>query len=128
MLGQLGYFHRMKAGEDGACGVDETLDFRLNSRLLPGETFRNPFIAFKLREVEDEASVAQSLQLTGAGARVDGTVVAAELQRTDTLPVQVRYMPNVGKIFVVDSASQGLRTFSLSNFAIDETSDNTSFR
>jgi hypothetical protein len=111
-----GYLHRQVASEnDGACVEDESKDERLRSRTQPGELFQNPYIAFRLSELEEDAfpsSLDTTIQVFGGSGGLAVPTVTSSLG--DSQPVVVRYLDITGDLFIVDTASQGLRRFGLS--------------
>jgi hypothetical protein len=114
------YLHRTIADETGKCVQDEARDERLESRIAPprkgGTTtlYKSPYLAFALDYANDPATVAVTMRVEGQGYRVQRNIVDVSTSgRTDVLPVRLRYFPESPDLFIVDSASQGLRRYAL---------------
>jgi hypothetical protein len=114
------FLHRTIADATGACVQDEQRDERLESRITPpSETsasalYQSPYLAFALSYAKDPATVAVTMRVEGQGYRVQRNIVDVSTSgRTDVLPVRLRYFPESPDLFVVDSASQGLRRYGL---------------
>ena len=114
--------HRVVAADDGACVVDTTRDPLLHARIAfktgaDYELFTNPFISFQLvKDISQNANQFTTIQVTQTNNLVQNLVFDPAQGRRDALPVTVQYFPYTDNLFVVDSASQGLRIFTLSPF------------
>jgi hypothetical protein len=115
--------HRVIAADDGSCVIDTSKDPLLRSRIafVPEggeyEPFTNPFISFQLaKDVSRDPNQFTRLDIGLTSNLVQNVVFDPAQGRRDALPVTVQYFPYTDNLFVVDSASQGLRIFTLSPF------------
>lgn len=130
------YVHRVVANEQGRCVIDESKDPRFTVRPQQGEVppgqpegefepeghwrFENPYVSFTIAlrgRNEPRTSRDSSVQVRNAATAL--TVNNTDGRIVDALPVTVRYLPEVGDLFVVDTASQGLRRYDLVPFEWD---------
>jgi hypothetical protein len=109
-----GYLHRVTTRVDGRCAIDPRLDERLRSRARAGELFVNPYVAFEINAEEPPTSLV--IQVISGRSELRETVYDPGTTFVDALPVSVRFFPYTNDLFIVDSASQGLRRFALSPF------------
>lgn len=118
------YLHRVTTGPDGACIEDTTKDPRLTARpVLDAGNWRyeNPFVTFTIRAFnQGEATTARdtTVQVYDAATAVTENNVA-DSRYGDALPAEIRYLSEVGDLFVLDTASQGLRRYTLQPFEND---------
>jgi hypothetical protein len=115
--------HRVIAADDGSCVIDTNKDPLLRSRIAFAaadaeyEPFTNPFISFQLaKDVSRDPNQFTRLDIGLTSNLVQNVVFDPAQGRRDALPVTVQYFPYTDNLFVVDSASQGLRIFTLSPF------------
>jgi hypothetical protein len=131
------YLHRITTAADGTCVEDPTLDPLLNARVRrakfnpPGDVaeadadvFRNPYVMFALAEAA--ASVVPetretTISVTRASVPFYLDAVTTGDSVNDALPSTVQYLPEIGNLFLLDSAGQGLRRYTLRPFERDET-------
>ena len=140
------FLHRVITAPDGRCVVDEMKDPLLTARLrdvidpidpnLPcdpnvpndpncvtRQVFKNPYVEFTLADpnantpTPDSREVAVSVLQGSTGLQVSSVVVSDGV--SDALPASLRYEPGLGNLFVVDSAGQGLRRFTVRPFQHD---------
>jgi hypothetical protein len=129
--------HRVVAADDGRCVIDTTKDPLLHGRIARKQpdpansdaplfdTFTNAFVSFRLANgVSDNLNTIPRIDLTITSNVVENATFDPAQGRRDALPVTVQYFPYTDNLFVVDSASQGMRIFKLSPFL----PTNTSFR
>jgi hypothetical protein len=105
------YLHRQVAGADGRCVIDDTKDPRLTSRAAPNEIYKNPFVAFTLTRPP-----AALVQVTRANAFLRESDFDPGASFLDAQPFSALFTPYANLLYVVDTASQGLRGFTLSPF------------
>jgi hypothetical protein len=111
-----GYLHRVTTREeDGRCVIDTDLDPRFVSRLTPDTLYANPYVAF---EVAPGANIPRTfnVRVTAGRTELRDTVYDPNTDFPDALPASVRFFPFRNELFIVDTASQGLRRFALSPF------------
>ena len=113
--------HRVVADDDGACVIDTARDPLLHARIPfsdgPYEPFTNAFLSFQLSETASQnANQVVTISLSQTFNSVQNLVFDPAQGRRDALPVTVQYLPYTDNLFVVDSARQGLRIFTLSPF------------
>jgi hypothetical protein len=119
---------------DGRCVVDETQDPLLTARLtdvvdvvdgveVTRQVFKNPYLEFTLADptantpIPSSREVAVSVLQGSTGMQVSSVVVSDGV--SDALPASLRYEAGLGNLFVVDSAGQGLRRYTLRPFQHD---------
>lgn len=116
-----GFLHRVREDEaSGRCAVDAFLDRRLNGRAygpvdpempLSAPLYQNHLVAFQIAS-----------NPTGADATVVFTtgIVAPKLGTTEVglLPAEVRFSPENGRLYVIDTAAQGLVELELAPFRV----------
>jgi hypothetical protein len=126
--------HRVVSAADGRCVIDETKDPRLTSRpvMLPQTDamsaegdyrFENPYLSFTIRARDaSDARTVRDATVQTRNAATPLTLNNADGRISDALPVSMSYLPEVGDLFVVDTASQGLRRYGLRPFEWDDRS------
>lgn len=125
------YLHNVVADAAGRCVVDPALDPRITSRPFtvpesaqpsdPAQRrtdgwFVNPYLAFRLKDAgstADSATRDTTLQIRDSSTRLSITNVDSANRVLDALPVAVRYNAEIDRLFVLDTASQGLRRYTL---------------
>jgi hypothetical protein len=128
VLGTSGtYLHRGITGPDGHCTLDPEKDPLLTSRpaSIGGEpplVFKNPYVEFtmapELVANEEQALRNTSVQVRNGSAGLQVTSVGSS-SSTDALPAALRYDPQLGQLYLLDTASQGLRRYLLRPFEFD---------
>jgi hypothetical protein len=118
------YIHRITTAEDGSCVVDPTQDELINSR-IEDSSFRNPWVTFTLARAATPDTLPETRETTVAVSRSSvpfqlNTVISGD-QVTDALPSSLQYLPEQGYLFLLDTAGQGLRRYSLRPFERDNT-------
>jgi hypothetical protein len=140
VLGSNGtYLHRITTAPDGRCVADLALDPRLNARVrdvttMPNDgsapittpdLFQNPFVTFRLAPPMSPNPVQETRETTVSVSRASVPfyvdAVNSRDSVTDALPSTVHYLPEVGNLFLLDIAGQGLRRYSLRPFERDDT-------
>jgi hypothetical protein len=138
VLGTSGTFlHRGITAPDGTCTVDATKDAQITSRptlsdgTVPGpkdtapQVFKNPYIEFTLAMGTngDQQSLRNTaLQLRNGSSGLAVTSVASGNTTADALPIALQYDARQGHLYLLDTASQGLRRYLLNPFQFDTTS------
>jgi hypothetical protein len=130
--------HPVVTTAEGRCEVDASKDPRITARpqpvrmpdapvmgdvgLLPDAEYRfeNPYVSFTLaRRGQDELRNAPDIALQVRNSARTLSLSNSDGRIRDALPVVLRYLPEVGDLFVVDTASQGLRRYDFRPFAWD---------
>ena len=130
--------HPVVTAPDGRCEVDASKDPRLTARptpiVMPGSPgadspgfrpdadyqFENPYVSFTLaRRGAGGLETARDITVQVRNSAVPLTQANTDGRIRDALPVALRYLPEVGDLFVVDTASQGLRRYEFRPFAWD---------
>ena len=138
VLGASGtYLHRGITAPDGTCAVDTTKDAQITARptladgTAPGpqdlsaQVFKNPFIEFTLAPGTNSAQQAlrnTALQLRNGSSGLAVTSVVSGNTTADALPVALQYDSRQSRLYLLDTASQGLRRYLLNPFQFDTTS------
>jgi len=123
------YLHRLTKGADGACVEldDATKDARFTSRPVADASgnlrFENLYVSFVIRALDMQSNEPPqaretTIQVRGASTPLNLSNVSAD-RVTDALPASLRFLPEVGDLFVLDTASQGLRRYTLAPFEND---------
>lgn len=106
------YFHNVASDAEGRCTIDLAEDPKLSARAVPGEPFTSPYISFQLSDQGGgTAPRTVSVQVTQGTQAISSTVV--QVDSGDALPAAIRYVPEVGDVFVLDGTSQGLLRYNL---------------
>lgn len=140
------YLHRVTTAADGSCVVNEALDPLLDSRMRQGQVsyrppasaaepnpaaqtidtlvFHNPFVSFALAPADANVlpttrETSLTVQRSNAAQQLN-TVISGD-QVTNALPSTLQYMPEVGYLFLLDTAGQGLRRYTLRPFERENT-------
>jgi hypothetical protein len=131
------YLHRVITAMDGSCITDTMQDPLFNSRVRQGtiipspgeppraaEVFRNPFVSFALAPVAGNGVLPETRETTVSVSRASipfylDTVNTGD-QVTDALPSTLQYLPEAGYLFLLDTAGQGLRRYTLRPFEREE--------
>ncbi len=133
VTGQSGrYLHRVIAGLDGSCIADTTQDPLINSRVRTGlingsttaDVFQNPFVSFALAPADPSAlpeTRETSVSVSRASVLQQLNTVNAGDQVAEALPSSLRYLPEQGSLFLLDTAGQGLRRYRLRPFERETT-------
>lgn len=122
------YLHRVRPRDDGRCAVDEALDPLLDARLRPrvpdtGElVFKNPYVQFTMpaaapMSLPEARELSAQVVRGSTGLQIAGVITGDSV--ADALPASLRYVPTVGGLFVLDTAGQGLRRYTLRPFQHD---------
>ncbi len=111
-----GFLSRMTTDDNGRCVLDTTKDARLRARASRGRPFQNTSIAFTIAPNETRSVI--TIGTNGGRSILAGSVVPVN-DYPDALPKSIRWFPLTNDLFVVDSASQGLRRFTLTPFGRD---------
>ncbi|HEX5656240.1 MAG TPA: hypothetical protein VFX59_03555, partial [Polyangiales bacterium] len=131
VLGNAGtYLHRITTGMGGACIVDTTLDPLLDSRVrrrtitqsgapVAADVFRNPYVSFALAPVADGVS-QETRETTISVSRASAPFLVSTVNPGDSvttaLPSALQYYPEAGYLFLLDTAGQGLRLYTMAPF------------
>jgi hypothetical protein len=121
------YLHHVTTNADGACiELDAAAkDARFTSRPVADAEgnlrFENLFVSFVVRKPEpNEPPDARETTIQVRGASTPLSLNNASTDRVaDALPASMRYLPELGDLFVLDTASQGLRRYTLLPFKWD---------
>jgi hypothetical protein len=124
VLGRGTHLHRMVQDASGQCVVDASKDERYSSRLDPTTgAFKNPYLTFVHKQpAAGELPVSFNTTLVVSNGPVslqENPSLEATATQADALPTALRYVPEVNRLFVVDSASQGLVRYKLRPFVVD---------
>ena len=109
-----GYLHRTIVGPDGTCIPDPEKDARYTARTRVGQYFENTQVGFTL---SSGAGTVASVALAQGTTVLRDTIVSASLP--SARPATIRFFPYANELFLVDSATQGLRRLDLSPFRPD---------
>jgi hypothetical protein len=125
------YLHRVITGDDGSCVIDPDKDELLTSRLrsLPDAsgnqhlTFKNPYVEFTLSDASSSVTSPEArevqVQVINGSTPLQLTSIVTGDSVADALPATLRYVPGQNSLFILDSASQGLRRYTLRPFQHD---------
>ncbi|MDB4988440.1 MAG: hypothetical protein JWN04_3618, partial [Myxococcaceae bacterium] len=125
------YLHRITTAADKHCIPDPTKDPLLTSRPVPltgghpGDLwFKNPSVEFVLAgpALADQSLRNTSVQVQNGSSGLQVTSVPSGNSTTDALPALLRYEPEMGYLYLLDTASQGLRRYLLQPFEFDTNS------
>lgn len=109
-----GYLHRTIVGPDGTCVDDPAKDPRYRARTKVGEFFENTQLGFKL---SPQAGTVANITTSQGAVVLRATIVSNSLP--SARPTSIRFFPYTNELFLVDSATQGLRRLDLSPFGPD---------
>jgi hypothetical protein len=110
-----GYLHRTTVDAEGRCVEDTSKDPRYRARARPGQYFENTQVGFIL---SPEADTNVNLVTSQGSSVVREGIASVDLPAAR--PTSIRYFPYTNNLFVVDSATQGLRLMDLSPFSTDD--------
>ncbi len=113
-----GFLSRMKTDEGGRCVLDPEKDPRFRARTVRGRPFQNTSLAFTLATDLNRTSAVIG---TVGGRTILSSSVVPQNDYPDALPKSIRFFPTTNDLFVVDSANQGLKRFTLNPFGRDTT-------
>ncbi|MDB4977232.1 MAG: hypothetical protein JWN48_5573 [Myxococcaceae bacterium] len=131
------YLHPIIKADDGSCVADPNKDPLLTSRPVPvgpeggppdwngALSFKNPYVQFTLSKralTTDQTLRNTAVQVRNGSASLSVTSVPTGSTSVDALPAALRYEPETGALFLLDTASQGLRRYTLQPFAFDKNS------
>jgi hypothetical protein len=123
------YLHRIITAPDKECVTDESKDELLTSRLrevndptakeLKPLKFKNPYVEFTVADAPAGTApkareVSVDVREGSTGLQVSSVQVSDGV--SDALPATMRYVTGVGNLFVLDTAGQGLRRYTLRPF------------
>ncbi|MFT3922457.1 MAG: hypothetical protein QM778_07985 [Myxococcales bacterium] len=106
-----GYLHRTIADANGRCVDDPARDPRYQSHAKVGELFENPQLSFTLTS---EAGTAVSVVVSQGSSVQRVNIASTDLP--SARPTSLRWFPFAQSLFLVDSATQGLRRLELAPF------------